>query len=357
MGLWEKVTLVHTVRNNPDSDPDTATESFGRNITKVLLWSALVVGYVVVVTVFVRFFRYLTARRLRARIRAGEFPRLSLNEDGDILAPTTVAAVVQPRGPKGLTIAQLNMVAPPYLVAKDGKMIGPGGNFVVPGKGLAKGERSSRLTTGSTTRSEDGSVAAHDDASAQVDIEKGLSSTFASVGGATSVTTSDTAHTETGEESEHAECPVCLEAMEDNQLKRTLRCNHTYHAACIESWSTKNAICPVCRASVIPDMGLHSHKRNVESRIETGVIRVDHMRVRDMRRLVRNNRVPSDDEGASIDEHVLRLSQHPQTASALHARASAERPGRNGRTSRMAYAAWRARALNEVPSRGGRRVS
>ena len=46
-----------------------------------------------------------------------------------------------------------------------------------------------------------------------------------------------------------AVCAICLGAIEDGEAK-TLRCNHVFHAACIDKWSRQTPICPTCRTSL-----------------------------------------------------------------------------------------------------------
>ena len=44
-----------------------------------------------------------------------------------------------------------------------------------------------------------------------------------------------------------AECVICLDAIRDADPIRTLQCNHTFHATCIDLWVQEKAECPVCR--------------------------------------------------------------------------------------------------------------
>lgn len=51
-------------------------------------------------------------------------------------------------------------------------------------------------------------------------------------------------------------CSICRQQLEDRQIIRKLRCNHKYHASCIDRWITseseQNCNCPMCRISIIP---------------------------------------------------------------------------------------------------------
>ncbi|XP_047955072.1 RING-H2 finger protein ATL74-like [Salvia hispanica] len=47
------------------------------------------------------------------------------------------------------------------------------------------------------------------------------------------------------------ECAVCLEIFRVGERCRILpKCNHSFHAHCIDSWLLKTAACPICRAAV-----------------------------------------------------------------------------------------------------------
>lgn len=48
-----------------------------------------------------------------------------------------------------------------------------------------------------------------------------------------------------------AECAVCLEAFQEGERCRVLpRCEHGFHAQCVDQWLRKSRVCPVCRAEV-----------------------------------------------------------------------------------------------------------
>ncbi|XP_057806256.1 RING-H2 finger protein ATL74-like [Salvia miltiorrhiza] len=47
----------------------------------------------------------------------------------------------------------------------------------------------------------------------------------------------------------NVECAVCLEIFAAGERCRILpKCNHSFHAQCIDSWLLKTAACPICRA-------------------------------------------------------------------------------------------------------------
>lgn len=56
---------------------------------------------------------------------------------------------------------------------------------------------------------------------------------------------------EPGTGSREYECAVCLSVFEDGEEVRQLpRCNHSFHAPCIDMWLYSHFDCPLCRASV-----------------------------------------------------------------------------------------------------------
>lgn len=47
------------------------------------------------------------------------------------------------------------------------------------------------------------------------------------------------------------ECAVCLEAFQAGDWCRVLpRCEHGFHARCVDSWLCQSRVCPICRAEV-----------------------------------------------------------------------------------------------------------
>jgi len=49
-----------------------------------------------------------------------------------------------------------------------------------------------------------------------------------------------------------AECAVCQEAFQAGDRCRVLpRCEHGFHAQCVDQWLRKSRVCPVCRAEVV----------------------------------------------------------------------------------------------------------
>ena len=43
-------------------------------------------------------------------------------------------------------------------------------------------------------------------------------------------------------------CIICLEAYEQNDICRKLKCTHFFHQQCIDAWLGQHTRCPVCRA-------------------------------------------------------------------------------------------------------------
>nr|GLL27793.1 RING-H2 finger protein ATL52-like [Ipomoea trifida] len=49
------------------------------------------------------------------------------------------------------------------------------------------------------------------------------------------------------------ECAVCLSAFEDGEeVRRLPKCNHSFHAPCIDMWLYSHMDCPLCRSLSIP---------------------------------------------------------------------------------------------------------
>ncbi|XWS12126.1 hypothetical protein CRYUN_Cryun37aG0063100 [Craigia yunnanensis] len=54
-----------------------------------------------------------------------------------------------------------------------------------------------------------------------------------------------------GETADITECVVCLLGFEDDEEVRKLhRCNHSFHAPCIDMWMYSHSNCPICRTHV-----------------------------------------------------------------------------------------------------------
>lgn len=52
------------------------------------------------------------------------------------------------------------------------------------------------------------------------------------------------------------ECAVCLEAFRAGDRRRVLpRCEHGFHAQCVDSWLRVSRLCPICRAEVAASRG------------------------------------------------------------------------------------------------------
>ncbi|KAI3454517.1 hypothetical protein Pfo_011180 [Paulownia fortunei] len=62
---------------------------------------------------------------------------------------------------------------------------------------------------------------------------------------------------EKGSGNENVECSVCLENFRAGEKCRILpKCNHSFHAECIDSWLLKTAACPICRTGAkSPQLG------------------------------------------------------------------------------------------------------
>ncbi|KAF5739435.1 E3 ubiquitin-protein ligase ATL6-like [Tripterygium wilfordii] len=52
------------------------------------------------------------------------------------------------------------------------------------------------------------------------------------------------------------ECAVCLMEFEDDETLRLIpKCDHVFHAYCIDPWLASHTTCPVCRTNLVPELG------------------------------------------------------------------------------------------------------
>jgi len=53
----------------------------------------------------------------------------------------------------------------------------------------------------------------------------------------------------------HGTCSICLEENRAGDKVKRLSCGHVFHAACIDEWLGRNAVCPCCKADVAGYVG------------------------------------------------------------------------------------------------------
>ncbi|KAJ0695017.1 putative transcription factor interactor and regulator LIM family [Helianthus annuus] len=59
------------------------------------------------------------------------------------------------------------------------------------------------------------------------------------------------------------ECAVCLNEFEDEETIRLIpKCDHVFHAECIDAWLEQHVTCPVCRSNLVPKPGESTHGTN-----------------------------------------------------------------------------------------------
>ena len=56
-------------------------------------------------------------------------------------------------------------------------------------------------------------------------------------------------------------CNICLGAMLQPRLTKTLPCGHRFHRKCIDQWTATNPSCPSCRRSIEPKLPHHLRTR------------------------------------------------------------------------------------------------
>ncbi|KAL3320623.1 cytochrome c oxidase subunit 1 [Cichlidogyrus casuarinus] len=49
---------------------------------------------------------------------------------------------------------------------------------------------------------------------------------------------------------ESDKCMICLETYSGDSVLRELRCQHDFHADCVDIWLKRNATCPLCRTQI-----------------------------------------------------------------------------------------------------------
>lgn len=70
---------------------------------------------------------------------------------------------------------------------------------------------------------------------------------------------------------EHAQndtCAICLESFTINDMVSVMKCNHNFHAECLEEWLTKHRSCPLCRR--VPNVVPTSNTTNTRRSRSTG---------------------------------------------------------------------------------------
>lgn len=66
-----------------------------------------------------------------------------------------------------------------------------------------------------------------------------------------------------------SDCSICLESLDVKTCAKT-RCNHAFHPACLERWSSVKNSCPLCREPLRVKTKAHFHMKSF-SFVENGV--------------------------------------------------------------------------------------
>jgi len=48
----------------------------------------------------------------------------------------------------------------------------------------------------------------------------------------------------------HGRCVICLENFKDGDCMRSLRCFHTFHQSCVDTWLEGSRLCPICKQDI-----------------------------------------------------------------------------------------------------------
>lgn len=77
------------------------------------------------------------------------------------------------------------------------------------------------------------------------------------------------------EKTEREICAVCLDKFRNNQLVRTLPCDHEFHCKCVDRWLLAKRTCPLCKGNIIESLANLSQVANGNesmdnNRIDTG---------------------------------------------------------------------------------------
>lgn len=73
-----------------------------------------------------------------------------------------------------------------------------------------------------------------------------------------------------GKRLEPVVCAVCLLNLEKGEKIRNLKCNHTFHKACVDPWLQQDSAvtCPLCRSTVLPEeIMVELRKRRIENQV------------------------------------------------------------------------------------------
>eukprot|EP00039_Didymoeca_costata_P029942 m.27156 g.27156 ORF g.27156 m.27156 type:complete len:173 (+) comp7868_c0_seq2:93-611(+) len=67
---------------------------------------------------------------------------------------------------------------------------------------------------------------------------------------------------------EHAQCPVCMVPLEEEDIIVALSCDHIFHPDCVVPWLQKRNNCPVCRQEFPTDDPSYEAKKKESQRAE-----------------------------------------------------------------------------------------
>ncbi|GJN07142.1 hypothetical protein PR202_ga24944 [Eleusine coracana subsp. coracana] len=120
-------------------------------------------------------------------------------------------------------------------------------------------------------------------------------------------------------------CPVCKDNMPVKAVAKQLPCAHLYHSSCILPWLSYRNTCPVCRYE-LPTDDLEYERLKQATTNDRRIHGVEHIHLQEPVEEISDepevegafNTRSGATEGANMNEHSVRASQHPNRARGRH---------------------------------------
>ncbi|KAL4349975.1 hypothetical protein AHAS_Ahas10G0095700 [Arachis hypogaea] len=73
----------------------------------------------------------------------------------------------------------------------------------------------------------------------------------------------------------HVECTLCLSEFMEGEKLRSLKCQHTFHRDCLDTWLKDYcATCPLCRLKVVSDDVVSQHRELRKQADSNGMVAI-----------------------------------------------------------------------------------